>query len=156
MKTRWNPIDWGLLVLALCLLAGGVFLGWKKPWARENRETVICILRSAPVDRRLHDPAALTAPGDAVFAPAGGAAIGEVLAVSVSPEQVLTRTDDGLRFTDDPERDILEVTVRLSLENRTVGTKRLAAGGTVDLIFGSFLAAGCEIVTLGGDGNAEP
>lgn len=156
MKMRWNPIDWGLLALALCLLGGGVFLGWRKPWVREDRETVVCILRSEPVDRSLHDTAALTFPGDAVFAPAGGEAIGKVLAVSVVPEQVLTRTEDGLRFTDDPERDILEVTVRLLLEDRTVGTKRVAAGGTVDLILGSFLAADCEIVTLGGDGNAEP
>lgn len=154
MKTHWNGIDWGLLILVLCLLTGGVYLGRRRPWERGDRETVVCVLKSTPIDRKTHDVTALTASGDAVYLPAGGERIGEVLAVSVVPCRVLRLTDGGLRYMEEPELAALEVTVRLSLENRRLGAKRVAAGGTADLILGRFLAAGCEILTLRGEGNA--
>lgn len=62
---------------------------------------------------------------------------------------------EGLQFADDAGRTVTEVTVRLILQGRMLGTRRLAAGGMADLILGERFAAGCEVVRMEVVGNAE-
>lgn len=76
MKRRWNGIDRALLVLALCALAGGVWLGWKKPWRRTAGEELVCTLRLPVQEAILQNVLAEPAVGDAVRTTAGGETVG--------------------------------------------------------------------------------
>ena len=118
-EKRWNLLDWGLLAAVLAVLVGGAWLMRAKPWKRARQEVLTCTLP-----------------------------IGRVLAVAVVPQTVLTADGDGLALSPCPDRYVAEVTVRLTLAGRTVGSHRIAAGGTADLILGGYFAAGCGILTV--------
>ncbi len=154
MKRRWNGIDRALLALAICVLAGGVWLGWKKPWRRSAGEVLVCTLRLPVQDAMTRDVLAEPAVGDAVRTAAGGGTVGEVLSVSRLPYRIPVVSADGLQFADDAGRTVFEVTVRLTLQGRMLGNRRLAAGGTADFILGGRFAAGCEVISLEVIGNA--
>lgn len=148
MKRRWNGMDVLLLILAVGILSGGVWLAVRRPWSGQAGEVLICTLRLEPTPGNVGDVLPEPAVGDAVRTPAGGETIGRVLSVSVSPYRILTADGDGLRFAADGERMSTEVTVRLILTDRTCGGRRLAAGGTADLMLGERFCAGCEILEL--------
>lgn len=145
---RWNWIDWGILLLALCLLAGGGWLVWQKPWQRDTGEVLVCTLVTAPVSAGVLPEERYPATGATVRSASGGEPLGEVLAVTVQPDRVLSLADGALRFSDAPERLTAEVTVRLTLTDRKLGGKRVGAGSRVDLIIGDLLADGCELLAL--------
>ena len=147
-EKRWNLLDWGLLAAVLAVLVGGVWLMRAKPWKRARQEVLTCTLRTAPFDGAMREAGALPRAGDAVLTAAGGEPIGRVLAVAVVPQTVLTADGDGLSLSPCPDSYVAEVTVRLTLADRTVGTHRIAAGGTADLILGGYFAAGCGIITV--------
>lgn len=155
MKRRWNGIDRALLVLALCALTGGVWLGWKKPWRRTAGEVLVCTLRLPVQEAILQNVLAEPAVGDAVRIPADGVPVGEVLSVSRLPYRIPVVSAEGLQFADDAGRTVTEVTVRLILQGRMLGNRRLAAGDMADLILGERFAAGCEVVRMEVIGNAE-
>lgn len=148
MKKRWNVLDWILLALALAVLVGGVWVVRAKPWNRVRREMLTCTVRTAPFDGATREAGVLPHAGDAVLTATGGETVGRVLAVAVVPQTVLTADGDALALTPVPDRYVAEVTVRLTLAERTVGTHRIAAGGTADLIFGGYFAAECGILSV--------
>ncbi|HBF14648.1 MAG TPA: hypothetical protein DDW30_02990 [Clostridiales bacterium] len=147
-KKRWNLLDWGLLAVAAAILVGGVWLIRTKPWKRMRQEVLTCTLRTAPFDSETRSAGVLPRAGDTVRTAAGGETVGRVLAVAVVPQTVLTADGDALALTPCPDRYVAEVTVRLTLADRTVGSHRIAAGGTADLILGGYFAAGCGILSV--------
>lgn len=155
MKNRWNAIDWVVLALALGIAVGGVRLGLKKPWRTTDREILVCTVRTAPFDKETRSLGVLPSNGDSVAVPADGKVIGRVLAVAVVPQNTLVSDGDALSLAPVADRYRAEITVRLELAERMVGNRRLAAGGTVDLICGKFFSAGCEILSVEVIGNAE-
>lgn len=147
-KKGWNLLDWGLLAMAAAILVGGVWLIRIKPWKQTRREALTCTLRTVPFDGETRSAGVLPRAGDAVRTAAGGETVGRVLAVAVVPQTVLTADGDALALTPCPDRYVAEVTVRLMLADRTVGTHRIVAGGTADLILGGYFAAGCGILSV--------
>lgn len=155
MKKRWNALDLGLAALVFAALVGGVWLARFKPWKQERREVLTCTLRTAPFDRTARESGVLPRAGDRVLTSAGGETVGRVLAVAVVPQTVLAADGDALALTPCPDRYSAEITVRLEASDRTIGTYRIAAGGKADLIFGSFFAAGCDILSVEVTDNGE-
>lgn len=145
---RWNWIDWGILLLVACLLAGGGWLAWCKPWRHAAGEALICTLSTCPVSAEVLPADRYPAAGAAVRSAADGQLLGEVLAVSVQPDRVLTAADGVLRFSDAPKRLTAEVTIRITLTDRRLGGRRIGAGSRVDLILGELFAGDCELLTL--------
>ena len=64
-----------------------------------------------------------------------------MLSVSRLPYRIPVVSAEGLQFAEDAGRTVTEVTVRLILQGRMLGNRRLAAGGMADLILGERFAA---------------
>ena len=155
MKNKWNVIDWALLAAAVGIAVGVGYLALKKPWRTASREILVCTVRTAPFDGETRKSGVLPSSGSAVSTLTDGGQIGRVLAVAVVPQNAPVSDGNALTLEPIGNRYVAEITVRLKLAGRTVGNRRLAAGGTVDLIFGNFFSAGCEVLSLEVVGNAE-
>ena len=154
-EKRWNLLDWCLLAAALAVLVGGAWLMRAKPWKQARREVLICTLRTSPFDGATKEAGVLPREGDAVLTAAGGERIGRVLATETLPQTVLAADGDAPELVPCPDRYVAVVRVRLVLSERSVGAKRVAAGGRADLILGGYFASECEILSVEVTGDAE-
>lgn len=156
-KKRWNLVDYTLVALLLALVACVAFGLWRRSLSGAAPvQAWHCVLQTQPMDSAQADPASVAPVAGAGVFSATGESIGTVVSVTQVPWKTVVAQNGQPVLREREGWYRLEVTVHLRLSDPpTVGAARLAAGGRLDLILDRLFAAGCEIVSMEVEADAE-
>ena len=148
-------MDWlllGVILLGL-LLAGWYF--WQHRKSAQEEVALLVVMRIPAVERDLAEQASpgLIPAGSVLRTENGTFALGVVQSVSLRERLSPYVQEKALAWEPDPYLCDMEVTVRMNAvqqgnEGLRVHDLRVAAGGLGNFRFGSYFAAGTEIVSV--------